>query len=110
MGIPVMKQIYIQPELQLKLESVTQELGINETEFIIQAIEQMLETERQHTVQAHDDAERARLKAQRAAAWARERAFREEWVSRPDRQPMEPWTRAELYEERLNRYGRQSDG
>ena len=88
----VRKQVYIKPEQDEMLKQWAEETGKTEAEILRQALDRWLESEEQR-----QEAE---------AAWKEERAFIEARTAQGPVSGGRTWTREELYEERLNRYGR----
>lgn len=91
----VRKQVYIEPRQDELLKQWAEETGRSEAEIVRQALDHWLESERRHR-----EAE---------AAWEEERAFIEARAAQGPVPGGRTWTREELYEERMNRYGRDSD-
>jgi len=91
-GNMVRKQVYIEPEQEIALKRIADERNITEAEIIRQAIALWLEQD---------------ARARRATAlWADEKGFIEALLSEEYEGGKRRWTREELYEERLSRYGR----
>ncbi len=91
----VRKQIYIEPRQDELLKQWAEEMGRTEADIVREALERWLRSE-----QHRQDAD---------AAWAEELAFIEAWAAQGPVPGGRTWTREDLYEERLNRYGRDVD-
>ena len=91
----VRKQFYIEPRQDEALKKWAQETGMSEAEIFRQVLDHWIASEQQ--------------RREAEAAWEEELAFIE---SRSAQGPVvggRTWTREELYEERLSRYGRDND-
>ena len=95
MSTRVRKQIYIEPDQEAALKRITEERQLSEAEIIRQALALWL-AEDQRALQAQ-------------ALWEEEKAFIEALLAQEPATGGRAWTRAELYEERLNRYGQGPD-
>jgi hypothetical protein len=95
MAAMIRKQVYIEPRQNDLLKRWAAETGMTESEIIRQAID------------LWDESEERKRRAQEA--WQEARAFIEELIAQGPVPGGRTWTREELYEERLNRYGRDSD-
>jgi hypothetical protein len=95
MSMMVRKQIYIEPQQEELLKQAAAETGMTEAEIIRQALD------------LWDEHVARRRRAQEA--WEEERAFIESLIAQGPVPGRRTWTREELYEERLSRYGRDSD-
>jgi hypothetical protein len=92
MSVMVRKQIYIEPQQEELLKKAAAETGMTEAEIIRRAINLWGEREWK------------RRRAQEA--WKEARAFIKELMTQGRVPGERTWTREELYEERLNHYGR----
>jgi hypothetical protein len=90
----VRKQVYIEPRQEQMLKEAAAETGMTEAEIVRRAIDLWVESEEK------------RHRAQEA--WKKARALIEERIAEGPVPGGRTWTREELYEERLNRYGRDS--
>jgi hypothetical protein len=95
MSTMVRKQIYIEPRQEALLKQVAAETGMTEAEIIRQALDLW-----------EEDKEKRRRSME---AWKEARAFIEERIAQGPLPGGRRWTREELYDERLNGYGRDSD-
>lgn len=95
MSVMVRKQIYIEPQQEELLKQAAAETGMTEAEIIRQALDLWNE----HVAR--------RRRAQEA--WEQERAFIESLIAQGPVPGGRTWTRDDIYEERLGRYGRDSD-
>ena len=95
MPVMVRKQIYIEPHQETQLKQQAAETGMSEAEIIRKAIDDWLE----------EQTRRRRAKK----AWVKARVLMEERYARGDVLGGRTWTRDELYEERLDRYERDTD-
>ena len=94
MAVMVRKQVYIEPRQDDLLKQWTVETGMTEAEIIRQAI---------------DLWEESKARKRRAQeAWREARTFIKELIAQGPAPGGRTCTREELYEERLNRYGRHS--
>jgi len=91
----VRKQVYIEPRQDELLKQWAEATGKTEAEIFRQALDRWLASE-----QRRREAE---------AAWEEERAFIESRIAQGPVDGGRTWTRDELYEERLNRHGRDTD-
>lgn len=91
----VCKQVYIESRQEELLKQWTAKTGMSEADIIRQALDQWLEAE---------EARRRRA----LAAWKEARTFIEARAAQGPVPGKRTWTRDELYEERMNRYGRHS--
>jgi predicted DNA-binding protein len=91
----VRKQVYIEPEQDEKLKEWAEATGKSEAEIVRQALDRWLE----------DEAQRQAAET----AWAEERTFIEARIAEGPVSGGRTWTREELYEDRLNRYGSDAD-
>ena len=91
----VRKQVYLEPRQNEMLKKWAAETGKTEAEILRQALDRWMASE-----QRRQEAE---------AAWEEERTFIEEWAAQGPVPGGRTWTREELYEERLSRYGRHID-
>ena len=96
MGQKVRKQIYLDVELNAQLKHEAEERGISEAELIRQALNDEFGSSTEKALRL------GRLDPQ---AWEREKAFIESLIEKGPIDGGRSWTREELYEERLNRYG-----
>jgi len=94
MSVMVRKQIYIEPQQEELLKQAAAETGMTEAEIIRRAIDLWGESEEK--------------RRQSQEAWKEARAFIEELIAQGPVPGGQTWTREELYEERMNRYGRDS--
>ena len=94
MSVMVRKQIYIEPQQEELLKKAAAETGMTEAEIIRRAIDLWGESEEQ--------------RRQAQEAWKEARAFIKERMAQGSIPSERTWTREELYEERLSRYGRDS--
>ena len=95
MNVMVRKQIYIKPRQETQLKQQATETGMSEAEIIRQAIDHWLE-------------EAARQR-QAEKAWEKARTLMEErYAQGPVEGQGRTWTREDIYEERVSRYGRDS--
>lgn len=88
------KQVYIEPDQDARLKQLARDWGVTEAELIRRALDRQLGG--------------ALLLPPDRAAWESEKAFlreRENLVCGPSQGRR--WTREELYEDRLSRYGRE---
>ena len=92
MSVMVRKQIYIEPQQEELLKKVAAETGLTEAEIIRRAIDLWGESEEK--------------RRQAQEAWREARAFIKELMAQGQVPGERVWTREELYEERLNHYGR----
>ena len=94
----VRKQIYIQKSQEERLKKLAEARGISEAEIIRRALENEMRYSSLYRPAYDPD------------AWSKLVAF---WEELDKRGPIEPkprdWTREDLYEERMSRYGRKSD-
>lgn len=88
----VRKQVYLEPRQNSLLKRLAQTLDVTEAEVIRQAIDRQLA--------------RGRKGQPDPRAWEEIKAFIQEWVTQGSVPGQRRWTRRELYEERLARYGR----
>ncbi len=88
----IRKQIYIEPVQEANLKKQAKSLGLSEAEIIRQAIK------RQMTVPVPG--------LRDLSAWEREKAFIVQRMAGKSRPGGRKFNREELYEEKLNRYGR----
>jgi hypothetical protein len=95
MSVKVRKQVYIDPHQEKQLKQQAAETGMSEAEIIRHAIDFWL-------------AEQAR-RTRANQAWARARVLMEERYAQGGVHGGRTWTRDELYEERLSRYGSDPD-
>lgn len=95
MATMVRKQVYIEPRQDRLLKEWAAKTGMTEAEVFRQAIDIWLA-----------EAERMR---RAKAAWQEERAFIESLIAQGPVPGGRRWTRGELYEDRLSRYGSHSD-
>lgn len=94
----VRKQIYIEKKHDQQLKRLAKARGVSEAEVIRDALDQQL-AQTSHRSISPDD-----------AAWAIALSkMRELHALGPIGQPGRRWTREELYEDRLNRYGQHPD-
>jgi hypothetical protein len=91
----VRKQLYIEPRQDKLLKQWAEGSGRTEAEIVREALDHWLASEQR------------RQEAQ--AAWEEERAFIEARIAEGPLPGGRTWTREELYEERLSRYGRDAD-
>lgn len=91
----VRKQVYIEPRQDELLKQWAEETGKSEAEILRQALDHWMATEQQ--------------RREAEAAWEEERAFIEARIAEGPVAGGRKWTREELYEERLSRYGRDTD-
>jgi len=91
----VRKQVYIEPRQDEMLKKWAQETGKTEAEIFRQALDRWIASERQ--------------RREAEAAWEEERAFIESRIAQGPVAGGRPWTREELYEERLGRDDRDTD-
>ena len=91
----VRKQVYIEPRQDEMLKQWAEETGQTEAEIFRQALDRWMAS-----VQRRREAE---------AAWEEEHAFIESRIAQGPVPGGRTWTRDELYEERLSRYGRDAD-
>ncbi len=91
----VRKQVYIEPRQDELLKQWAEETGRTEAEIFRQALDHLLASE-----QRRREAE---------AAWEEEYAFIEARAAQGPVPGGRTWTREDLYEERLSRYGRDTD-
>jgi hypothetical protein len=94
MSVMVRKQIYIEPRQEELLKQAAAETGMTEAEIIRRAIDLWGESEEK--------------RRQAQEAWKEARAFIEDLIAQGPVPGGRTWTREELYEERLSRYGRDS--
>jgi hypothetical protein len=94
MSVMVRKQVYIEPQQHELLKQAAAETGMTESEIIRRAIDLWGESEGK--------------KRRAQEAWKEVRAFIEEWMAQGPVSGGRTWTREELYEERLSRYGHDS--
>lgn len=90
----VRKQVYIEPRQEQMLKEAAAETGMTEAEIIREALYLWDEQVAQHR------------RAQKI--WEEERAFIESLIAQGPVPGGRTWTREELYEDRLNRYGQDS--
>lgn len=86
----VRKQVYIEEEQNRRLKSLAKVLSVSESEIIRTALDVAL-------------AEKT-VPRPNKQAWEREKAFMRKRMEHPVEPPSEPWTREDLYEERLSRW------
>ncbi len=91
----VRKQVYIEPRQDEMLKQWAEETGRTEAEIFRQALDRWIASEQQ--------------RREAEAAWEEERAFIESRIAEGPVAGGRTWTREELYEERLSRYGRDTD-
>jgi predicted DNA-binding protein len=91
----IRKQVYIEPEQEAQLKQWAEAKGKTEAEIVREALDRWLE----------DEAQRQEAEA----AWAEERTFIEARIAEGPVAGARTWTREELYEDRLNRYGSDAD-
>jgi len=97
MAVMVRKQVYIEPRQEATLKQLAKARGISEAELIRRAIDQHI-----------GGSQRSPLPPD-PAAWEQAYQFMLALHARgPIAGRRRMWTREELYEERLNRYGRHS--
>lgn len=89
----VRKQIYLAPRQNSLLKRLAQTLNVTEAEVIRQAIDQRLA--------------QGRRRQPDPQAWEEIKAFIREWMTLGVVPGQRRWTREELYEGGLTRYGRQ---
>jgi len=94
MAAMVRKQVYIEPRQDDLLKQWAAETGMTEAKIIRQAID------------LWEESEARKCRAQEA--WQKARTFIEESIAQGPAPGGRTWTREELYEERLSRYGRDS--
>ncbi len=94
MSAMIRKQVYIEPRQDELLKQWTAETSMTEAEIIRQAID------------LWEGSEARKRRAQEA--WQQARAFIEELIVQGPVPGGRTWTREEIYEERLSRYGRDS--
>lgn len=95
MSTMVRKQVYIEIRQEEQIKQQAAESGMSEAEIIRQAIDCWLEEQTR--------------RRQAEEAWAQAVAFMEERYAQGPVPGGRTWTRDELYEERLSRYGRHTD-
>lgn len=93
----IRKQVYIEPWQDATLKRLARTRGVTEAEIIRQAIDR--EAGSASAVVGQPD----------AAAWEEARSFILSLIAEGPVSGGRRWSRDELYEERLNRYGRQRD-
>lgn len=93
----VRKQVYIEAVQEKSLKDMSRRLGLSEAELIRRALDDGL---------ARGALRRNSLHPFEADVWARERRVIQRLLSHEGRARRRKWTREELYEERLSRYGR----
>ena len=91
MALMVRKQVYLKKEHALSLKRQARARGISEAALIREAIE------RQVNAPAHP-----------TNSWLNERAYIQALIEQGPVAGKRTWTRDELYEERLSRYGQHS--
>ncbi len=95
MAVMVRKQMYLEPRQDVQIKQLAQARSTTEAEVIREAINLFLsQVARQQRAQE---------------AWDEALAFAEAWAAQEPVSGGRTWTREELYEERLNRYGQCSD-
>lgn len=88
----VRKQVYIEPRQEAILKGLTRMLGLSEAEIIRQAIDRQTST--------------LPAGVRDLEAWEREKAFIARRMADGPVSSTRRWSRDEIYEERLARYGR----
>lgn len=95
MSAMVRKQFYIEERQEAKLKALASSTGLSEAQIIRQAIDQQTASTFRSPKHRADE------------AWERERAFIQSLIDAgPVPKATRRWTREEIYEERLSRYGR----
>jgi hypothetical protein len=87
----IRKQIYIEPEQERRLKERARKLDVSEAELIRRGIEEIL------SEPSEDD--------ERVTAWEKELEFIRDRAKLKVPQSGRTWTRVELYDERLDRFG-----
>ena len=95
MATMVRKQVYIEPRQDELLKQWAEETGKTEAEIFRHALDHWMTSEQQ--------------RRQAKAAWEEVESFVEKRAEQGSIPGGRTWTREELYEERLNRYGKDSD-
>ena len=93
----IRKQVYIEPRQDAVLKRLARTRGVTEAEVIRQAIER--EAGSGDALVGQPD----------AAAWEEARAYIRSLIAQGPVSGGRRWSREEIYEERLSRYGRKSD-
>ena len=92
----IRKQIYIESRQDNGLKKQARDLGVTEAEVIRRAIDHQMTS--------------VRLSIRDLKSWEREKAFIIKRMTKGRVPRSRQWKRENTYEERLMRYGRQSDG
>jgi hypothetical protein len=93
----IRKQVYIEPRQDANLKRLARAKGVTEAEIIRRAIDR--ETGSVSVPLGQPD----------STAWEEARAFIHDLIAQGPVSGGRTWSREELYEERLSRYGRQRD-
>jgi hypothetical protein len=93
----IRKQVYIEPRQDADLKRLARTRGVTEAEIIRQAIDRVASSPA--TVAGQRDAE----------AWEEARAFIQALIAQGPVPGGRRWSRNELYEERLSRYGHKAN-
>lgn len=91
----VRKQVYIEPRQEEMLKEWAERTGKSEAEIVRQALDHWLDRKRQ--------------RREAEAAWEEVVTCSKERAAQGTASEGRSWTREELYEERLNRYGKSAD-
>ena len=88
----IRKQVYVESRQEMALKQRARALGITEAEIIRRAIDRQMTS--------------SRIGARDPKAWEREKAFIAKRMAKGPAPGGRSWKRADVYEERLMRYGR----